>query len=218
MYETVMKLYERIILKHPLVTIILVLSLVIGIGTYARDFRLDASADSLLLENDQDLKYFRTINKQYGSAEFLVISYSPKKDLYAPETLNDLRNLRDNLLQIERVKSVLSILDVPLIDSPRLTLGDLKNGVRTLETPGIDIDLVRKEFKTSPFYKNLLVSPDAKTTALQVIFEHNEVYHSLLQERNDLREKRVIAPLSTAELLQLEQASKKFDAHSRKLA
>ena len=213
-----MQLYERIVLKHPILTIFLVLIIVVGVGSYAKDFHLDASADSLLLENDQDLKYFRTINKNYGSAEFLVISYSPKHDLYAPETLDDLRKLRDSLLKIERVKSVLSILDVPLIDSPRLTMGDLKNGVRTLETPDIDIDLVRKEFKTSPFYKSLLVSPDARTTALQVIFERDESYHSLLQQRNSLREKRLTSPLSPAETVQLEQVSKNFDTRSRDLA
>ena len=218
MYKNIMQLYERIVLKHPILTIFLVLIIVVGVGSYAKDFHLDASADSLLLENDQDLKYFRTINKNYGSAEFLVISYSPKHDLYAPETLDDLRKLRDSLLKIERVKSVLSILDVPLIDSPRLTMGDLKNGVRTLETPDIDIDLVRKEFKTSPFYKSLLVSPDARTTALQVIFEGDESYHSLLQQRNSLREKRLTSPLSPAETVQLEQVSKNFDTRSRDLA
>ncbi|MDX2494839.1 MAG: MMPL family transporter [Desulfuromusa sp.] len=218
MYETIMNIYARTVLKHPIVTIILVLCLVVGVGSYAKDFRLDASADSLLLENDQDLKYFRSINAKYGSADFLVISYSPKLDLYAPETLEDLGKLRDSLLQIKRVESVLSILDVPLIDSPRMSLGDLKNGVRTLETPGIDIDLVRNEFKTSPFYKSLLVSPDAKITALQVIFERDENYHSLLQQRNTLREKMLTAPLSSAETDQLEQASKKFNEYSRDLA
>ena len=218
MYKNIMKIYERTVLKHPIITILLVLSFVIGVGSYARDFRLDASADSLLLENDQDLKYFRSINANYGSAEFLVISYSPKRDLYASETLDDLRKLRDSLLKIERVQSVLSILDVPLIDSPRLSLGDLKNGVRTLETPGIDIELVRKEFHTSPFYKSLLVSPDAKTTALQVNFEPDKTYHSLLQQRNTLREKRLTTPLTTVEAEQLEKVSRLFDVYSRDLA
>jgi predicted RND superfamily exporter protein len=192
--------------------------LILGIGSYARDFRLDASADSLLLENDQDLKYFRSINSEYGSAEFLVITYSPQQDLYAPETLKDLRKLRDSLQKIDRVASVLSILDVPLIDSPRLSLGDLKNGIRTLETPGIDINLVRKEFATSPFYKDLLVSPDAKTTALQVILKQDKIYQSLLQQRNMLREKKLISPLSAAETIQLKQVSQKFDQHSRIVA
>jgi len=218
MYKTIMNIYEKSILKHPIWTMLIVFSLVLGVGSYARDFRLDASADSLLLENDQDLKYFRSINAEYGSAEFLVITYSPKHDLYAPETLNDLRKLRDSLLKVEGVASVLSILDVPLIDSPRLTLGDLKNGIRTLETPGIDINLVRNEFATSPFYKQLLVSPDAKTTALQVIFKQDKTYRTLLQQRNTLREERLTTPLSAAETEQLKQVSQKFDQYSRTVA
>lgn len=218
MGEKIAKYYERLVLKHPLLTILLVLFIVFGVGTFARNFRLDASADSLLLENDQDLKYYRSINEQYGGADFLVISYSPSQDLYSSETLDDLRMLRDSLLEIKRVDSVLCILDVPLIDSPRLTLGDLKNGIRTLETPGVDVDLARKEFSTSPFYKDLLVSPDAKTTALQVIFKRDETYHSLLQKRNSLREKRLTAPLSASETTELEQSSQEFDEYSRKMA
>ncbi|WP_321391623.1 MMPL family transporter [uncultured Desulfuromusa sp.] len=210
--------YDRIVLKHPLLTILLVLFLVIGVGFFTKNFRLDASADSLLLENDQDLKYFRSINANYGSADYLVVSYSPKGDLYSAETLDDLRKLRDSLLQIERVDTVLSILDVPLIDSPRLTLGDLNDGIRTLETPGIDTNLVRKEFQTSPFYKELLVSSDAKTTALQVIFKRDKTFHSLLQKRNSLREKKLAQPLTATETAKLEQASQKFDEYTRVVA
>jgi predicted RND superfamily exporter protein len=214
MFETMMTIYDRIVLKRPLATIFLVMLILIGVGYSAKDFHLDASSDSLLLENDQDLKYFRTINDKYGNAEFLVISYSPKGDLYAPETLKDLRKLSTSLLKVDQVDSVLSILDVPLIDSPRLTLGALKNGIRTLETPGIDIDLVRHEFATSPFYKDLLVSPDASTTALQIVLKRDETYHSLLKQRNELREKRLEAPLSAAELKELEKISHEYDEYS----
>ena len=218
MSEKIFKLYDRTVLQHPILTIVLMLVLVFGIGGFAKNFRLDASADSLLLENDQDLKYFRTINAQYGSADFLVISYSPKGDLYAPETLKDLRRLSDSLLRVDRVASVMSILDVPLIDSPRLTLGDLSNGIRTLETPGIDINLARKEFQTSPLYKDLLVSPDEKTTALQVIFKRDQRYHELLDKRNSLREKQLSTTLTEDESKQLEVATQEFDAYSQQVS
>jgi predicted RND superfamily exporter protein len=218
MYAAILRAYERTVLRHPILTILVMLLLVFSVGYYSKDFRLDASADSLLLEHDQDLKYYRSISAKYGSDEFLVITYSPKQDLYAPETLDDLRKLRDSLLEIERVATVFSILDVPLIDSPRMSLSELSNGIRTLETPGIDTDLVRKEFATSPFYSNLLVSPDARTTALQVIFKRDETYHSLLQERNSLREKMLTAPLSDEDSRKLENAVKAFDDYSAELA
>ncbi|MBN1958283.1 MAG: MMPL family transporter [Desulfuromonadales bacterium] len=218
MTELFFKLYERSVLRHPLLTILAMVIIVSGIGSYAKDFHLDASADSLLLENDQDLKYFRSINAKYGSADFLVISYSPQKDLYAPETLADLRRLSDSLLKMERVESVLSILDVPLIDSPRLSLSDLSQSVPTLETPGIDTDLARREFQTSPLYKNLLVSPDEKTTALQVLFKRDQTYHDLLEARNSLRELQLQRSLSSAEKHALDQAIRKFDDYNRQVA
>ncbi len=216
MYEAILKLYERVVLKHPILTILAMILLIAAVGSYSKNFRLDASADSLLLENDQDLKYYRSISAKYGSDEFLVITYSPKLDLYAPETLNDLRKLRGSLQQIERVARVVSILDVPLIESPRMNLGELSNGIRTLETPDIDMELARTEFKTSPFYSNLLVSPDAKTTALQVIFKRDETYHSLLKQRNSLREKMLERQLTEEEDLALENATKAFDEYSAK--
>lgn len=218
MYKAILKFYEQIVLKHPILTIVTMLLLIAVVGSYSPNFRLDASADSLLLENDQDLKYYRSISAKYGSDDFLLITYSPKQDLYAEATLNDLRQLRNSLLQIDRVANVVSILDVPLIDSPRLNLGDLSDGVRTLETPDIDVEQVRSEFSNSPFYSNLLVSPDGRTTALQVIFKRNVTYHHLLQARNSLREKSLDRPLTAEETLQLKKAVHDFDIYSAQLA
>lgn len=214
MTAKIMKVYDQIVLKHPILTILVLLALVAGVGSYATHFRLDASADSLLLENDQDLKYLRATNAQYGSSEFVVISYTAKDDLYAPETLADIGKLRDSLLALDRIDSVLCLLDVPLIDSPRMTLGDLSNGVRTLESPGVDVNLVRKEFQTSPLYKTLLVSEDGKTTALQAIFKRDENYFKLLNERNKLREKKWTSSLSAQEQLRLDNVIIEFDDYS----
>ncbi len=212
------KLYTNTILKHPIISIILILCIVFGIGSYARNFHLDASADSLLLENDQDLKYFRSINHQYGSGDYLVIAYTPKQDLFADETLNDLRQLTSELKQLDRVESVLSILDVPLIDSPRASLSDLSQKIRTLDSEGTDKDLARHEFLTSPLYKNMLVSPDSKTTALQITFTPDIKYRELLEVRNSLREKKLSGPFSTQDQIQLDSASDAYDNYSRMVA
>ncbi len=212
------KVYVNTVIKHPIISILLILCILLGIGSYARNFHLDASADSLLLENDQDLKYFRSINHQYGSGDFLVIAYTPKQDLLADQTLDDLRQLTLELKQLDRVESVLSILDVPLIDSPRVTLSDLSNGIRTLDSKGTDKNLARQEFLTSPLYKNMLVSPDSKTTALQITFEPDAKYRALLEQRNTLREKKLTAPLSEQEQQELTSASAEYDAYSRFVA
>jgi len=97
-------------------------------------------------------------------------------------------------------------------------MGDLKADIRTLETPDIDVELVRNEFKTSPFYKNLLVSPDGKTSALQVVLKPDPTYQSLLQQRNKLREQKLNAPLSPEDSNKLQLVSANFDAHSQIIA
>ena len=94
--------------------------------------------------------------------------------------------------QLERVASVITILDVPLLNSPKIKISQLTSDaeIPTLETPGVDKELARKEFLESPIYQNNLVSLDGRTTALQVNFTRDEKYMSLLKERNQLREKK----------------------------
>lgn len=217
MYPAPLKLYQSLVLKHPVITLLLALLVIAGVGYFARDFRLDASADSLVLQNDKDLRYYRAISSRYGSDDFLVISYTPHQDLFAPQALNDLKQMRDQLRQIERVGSVVTILDVPLIDSPRQSLGDLSKGVRTLEDPGVDPALAKREFLTSPLYKDLILSPDARTTAVQINFKRDPTYQRLLKERNDLRELALTRPLTAAEEKRLQQASQDFDQYSAQL-
>ena len=215
MKQLFISMYERLILKHPVITLCLLLVLIGSVGFFARDFHLDASADSLMLEHDKDLRYFRQINAKYGTSEFLIISYSPKGPLLAPETIADIRTLRDRLLEIDRVTQVLSILDAPLIDSPQVSFRELSREVRTIETAGVDMDLALKEFTTGPIYKSLLVSPDGKTTALQVMLENNEELLSLHRLRNELREQRDDGLLGSAELQQLQEISARYDQLSR---
>ena len=209
-------LYDRLILKHPVITLVVVALLILLVGSFARDFKLDASADSLLLENDADLRYYRAIGARYGSDDYLLLTYTPQTELFAAETLADLRRLRDSLLQIERVDRVVSILDVPLIDSPRLTLSQLQQ-VRTLEDPATDVQLARREFLSSPLYRDQLLSRDASTTALQILFKRDQTYHELLSRRNALREKLLESELSSQEVTELSSVSSAFKDYSAQL-
>ncbi len=215
MKQTIISVYERLVLRHPLITLSLLLALIASVGFFAKDFHLDASADSLMLEHDKDLRYFRQMNALYGTSDFLIISYTPKRELLAPETIADIRQLRERLLEIERVTQVLSILDAPLIDSPRVTLAELSREIRTVETPDMDMGLALAEFTTGPIYKNLLVSADGRTTALQVMLATNEELRSLHRQRTELREKRDEEVITTAEKQQLDEVSTAYDRVSR---
>ncbi len=127
--------YERIVIGRPRLTLTAIAILCGLCAFFAQDFRLDASSDSLLLEDDEDLRYLRDIRARYGSEDFLVITYTAKNDLFDPETLADIQALRDELAATEGIASVITLLDVPLINSPRTSLTELQTDVPTLMSP-----------------------------------------------------------------------------------
>lgn len=217
MKHALISIYKKQILERPALTLLIALLAIASLSFYLDDFKLDASADSLVLEHDEDLDYYRAIRARYGSDDYLIITYAPKNDLFATETLADITRLKSELEKIERVESVVTILDVPLIDSPRVTVAQLREETPTLSTPGIDTELVRKEFQTSPLYRNLIVSEDGTTTALQVNFKRDETYLSLLEQRNTLREKRLHESLTATEKGELDRVSTEFKRYTSAL-
>ncbi|MCK5383013.1 MAG: MMPL family transporter, partial [Gammaproteobacteria bacterium] len=214
MSVTLAKLYNALVLKKPGVTLLIVALVTTFFAGHVPDFQLDASADSLILENDQALRYYRSIRARYGSDDNLIVTYTPDRDLFSDEVLADLRGLRDSLSELERVESVISLLDVPLISSPPITLTEMTRQIRTLETPGTDRTLARQEFITSPIYHNLLISDDGATTALQINFKRDNTYHSLLDRRDQLREQRLNSTLTLGERTELETVSQQFNKYS----
>jgi len=134
-----------------------------------QNFSLDASSESLSLDGDNNLELYFDTQKTFGSDESLVISYSANEEtILEPKQISLLRSLRDDLLNIEGINSVISILDVSLFQSPPLSLIDLVSDVYTIDNGKADLSYIEDEFKNSPLYANNLVSSDLKTTALLI--------------------------------------------------
>lgn len=221
MAAALFSLYQRIVLKNAFWVMVLLL---VGIGwlaTYIPSMKMDASADALVLEGDTSLEYYREISKRYGSEDFLLVTYQPNGDLFAPEQLNTLDELRGRMATLPNVSSVNSILDIPLLQSPRVSLSQVTAGdIPTLRTPGIDIEQVKRELASSPIYKSLLTSVDGTTTAIQVNLKRDERYYQLLNERDALRAKAANNELSSEEHDELATLEKTFadytsEAHER---
>jgi predicted RND superfamily exporter protein len=190
---------DRYVLDRPWLALA-VLAIVAGVlAIFVPRFELDASADSLLLEQDADLRYYRSIVARYGSDNFLVVTYTARRDLFSATTLADLTELRDELFAMSSVRQVISMLDVPLIETPGTSLATLQKNVPTLESPTTDPQRARAELRNSPIYSNLLMSFDGDTTALLVRFRENEEYVGLQAERDRLREKMLTGRLDPDE-------------------
>ncbi len=202
--------YRKWVIEKPIVSLILVFLVVGGFSYYIPNFKLDASAESLVLENDDSLQYYRAINKAYGSDDFLIITYAPFKDLMSDEVLADLKSMSDELVGLDLVRSIDSILNVPLLNSPRVEISKLDTDIRTLETTGVDREMARREFLESPIYKNLLLSSDGKVTIIQINLQRDEKYFSLMYQRNDLRDKKKQFGLDEKEEVLFAKARQEF--------
>ena len=198
-------LYSGVVLRHPLLTCLL-MALILGFfATQARHFKLDASADSLLLDDDQDLRLARQTQQRYDTREFLFVTYTPETDLFAPASLAAIARLRDELRALPAVDSVVSLVDVPLLAQLEGSLAEVAANVRTLEDADIDMDKARDELLSSPVYRELIISADGRATALQVNLKPDAEFARLARERNRLIHKAGQMPLPEAELLALER-------------
>ena len=190
---------------NPFITILVILTF-LGFFSYnIQYFELDASSDSLLLQDDEDLRYYRNIKARYGDDEFLVVTISPKSDLFDEKTIDLLTNLKKDLSKLDQIESVVSILDVPLLKSPPKSLAEIADSAPTFLSPETDKELAKIELTTSNLYRNLIISEDAKTTAMLLNIRLNVELESLIDKRDALRAKRLDSDLSAMELKELDR-------------
>ncbi len=209
MLEQLIRIYRAWVIDRPGVVLAIVAALALFMAAGLPNFKLDASSDSLTLEHDADLDYFREINQRYQSSDFLVITFRPREDLFSDASLALLQQLTHDLAQVSGVVGTTSMLDVPLLYSPPAALKDLKEP-RTLLTPGVDRQAAKKEYLESPIYREMLLGPDGQTTAILLSLRLNRHYLELVRERDALRLKRDTEGLSAQETERLEHVSQEF--------
>ena len=212
------ELYNKVILDNPKSVIAVLLFVFIFFAWSAQGFKLDASADALLLENDEDLRVFREMNERYESLEFLFVTFTPSEDLFADESLEHIKALRDELAGLSRVDSVLSLVDVPLVKIIGGKLSEVVKNYRTLQDSDVDRQKARDELLQSPIFKELIISLDGKTTALQVNLKPQPEFNRLLKKRNRLLAKKYTAGLSIEEEQELDTTLLEYDAVKTALA
>ena len=204
------KFYDTFILKYPLTVLIVLLIFISSLAYHATKLEIDASAETLLLDDDKDLKFFREVNKRYDNSNFLIVTFSPKNYLLSKESLKTIKNISDDFTKINSIESVTSILNIPLLQSPIRPISDLVSGVDTLESKEFDKNLVKNELLTSPFYSNAIVSSDFKTTALILNLNEDKKYFKLLEKRNVLLKKQKETNLTKEESLELKNTIIEF--------
>ena len=196
------QLYKKFLERPKLILITLILLFSFSIYN-AKNFQLDASADSLLLENDPDLNYLRSVNERYLSEDFFVITYSPKKKINE-ESLKELKKFVDEINNIKWVSKTISVLNAPLFESSDQPLIEKINNIQYIVTPGIEINRALNELKNSPVYKRLIINDDATTFGIVVYIKDNKKYLSALKTNKDFLDKQQNNKLSEKDLKEFE--------------
>ena len=220
MIKKISYFYEHYILGYPALVLSL-LSIILAFSmSNINNFKLDASADTLILDDDKDLKLFREINDRYESNEFLILTVTDKnKDIFADETLEYIRNLTLEIEEFASVQSVTAITNIPLVSSSKKPLTELINNIPNIFSKDIDPELAQEEILTSPIYKDLVISQDAKTTAMQVTLKKNtELKEALIKRELYYKKYKQDASFETQYLLSKQEYNNISETQKKKIS
>ncbi|MDC0418121.1 MMPL family transporter [Pelagibacteraceae bacterium] len=179
------KIYKILIIDFSKVAIVLACCALSFFLYFSKDFKLDASSDSLLLESDKDLKYLREVNERYGSKDYLVLTYTPVLSFTNEETIINLQFLKSKIEKLEWVDSVISIIDVPLFKNSNKPLMERLKNYKTLSYPEIDKEKGFQEILNSPIYKDYVISEDGKTSGIVVYLKKDKKLNKLVKTKNN---------------------------------
>ena len=167
------KLYQSIVLKKPNLVLVLLLICIFFFGYNSNKFRLDASSETLLIEGDPDLEYLREVTNRYGSKEFLVLTYSPNEGMITDTSINNLLSLKYKIQSLDWVHSVITLLDIPLLNNTDVPLQERLKSFKTLKDEDVDRNRGFQEIISSPVFRNFVISEDGKTTGIIVYLKKN---------------------------------------------
>ena len=207
-------MYKKLI-SFPKIIIILISIIVLFSLYFSKDFKLDASADTLLLENDPDLQYLREVNKRYGSEEFFILTYEPKTAIDSKSIL-ELEKFVKKINQLEWVSKTISIINAPLLQSSDEPLMDRIKNLKYITNPDIKFEVALNELTHSPVYKDLIISADSKTFGIVVYLKDNQEYLKKIQEKSELLTAQQSRKLTDSEIKKLNQINLALDQLKKK--
>ena len=179
-------LYQNIILKNPKSIFVLLLITLLSFGYFSKDFRLDASSETLLIDGDPDLKYLNEITERYGSKEFLVLTYTPNEEMIAESSINNLLSLKYKIQSLDWVHSVITLLDIPLLSNSEASLQERLESFKTLKDENVDIKRGFEEILNSPVFRNFVISEDGKTSGIIVYIKKDELKNIKIKTKEEI--------------------------------
>ncbi|MGD9386980.1 MAG: MMPL family transporter [Gammaproteobacteria bacterium] len=209
--------YESIVLQRPIWTLAGVAIAVALLAAFIPRFQLDASSETLVMEDDEAVRFYRAVRARYESDDFLVVTYTPREGLFVETALARLEAMRDELASLDHVAEVTTLLDVPVLEGLEASLTELPTDAEALTCNGPDRARDCRRLLDSDLYRNLLVSPDGRTSGIRVLLEQDEAYRALQRERDQLRIKDQEEGLTQAEQARLAELNERISTRGAEL-
>jgi len=147
-------MYKKL-LNFPKLILLGLIVILLGSLYFSKNFKLDASADTLLLENDPDLKYLREVNERYGSEEFFILTYEPKATINKDSIL-ELEKFVTKINELKWVSKTISIINAPLLQSSNEPLMKRIQNLKYITSPNIEFETLLKSLPAVLSIKILL--------------------------------------------------------------
>ena len=214
---TLSDLYKKTIIEKPKFVLSILIILLLYFSYYSKNFQLDASSDTLLLENDPDLNYLREVNKKYKSKDFLVLTYThePSESFKSENTIKNVSLLKNSLQNLNWVDNVITVLDVPLLKNNDDPLAERIKNFKKLSDTDVDLDRGFDEIINSPIYKDFVISDDGNTSGILVYIKPDKKLNELIEIKNSYLERKKENKLTSNEKSAYKDFLREYDAYKK---
>ena len=209
------ELYQNVVLKKPKVIFLILIAALLSFGYFSKDFKLDASSDTLLIEGDPDLKYLREITERYGAKDFLVLTFTPKEPITSENSINNLLSLKYKIQSLDWVHSVITLLDVPLLNNSDKSLQERLENLVTLKDENVDKERGFKEILDSPVFRNFVISEDGNTTGIIVNIKKDDILKKLENKKEIEKYKENLKKKNHQNILEIRKIIKTYSGESK---
>ena len=183
-----MKFFFQSIIANKNTALVVLITLSIILFSWLDKFRFDASSETLVLEDDQSYEMYEEIKDRFSSAEFLVVALIDQ-DIFSTESLLNLSNLEAKLEEVVNVSNVISILDAPLFEQPKLSLVKSATNDKYLLLDDLNLINAKQELIESPLFNKLIINDLGTAIAMQINLNDAENYEITVRNiRNILKE------------------------------
>ena len=139
-----------------------------------KNFRIDASSDTLVAQDDEDFIYFNTYSELFNSKNFLLLAVE-NRDKIDLNFIKNFKNISAKILELEQVSSIFSFIDAPILLSNNTSLNNLSSdSIDTLNNnPKLEIRKVIDEFIKNPVYLNQIINEEGSVFSLVIYLKDN---------------------------------------------